>query len=153
MYPPRDTSRHQDCAQPPAAHRRQHSRPHHHRHGEHSPTARQPHANDAMLTQAVRVDAGNSRYGSYRQLPCPPPTRVDRAQPAACSVGALRRLDAPACRQDAPVLPGSGLTCPRVAGAAAGVRGSVRRAGACRRPDAPGARTARRVKGEKEQSK
>jgi len=26
-------------APPPAAHRRRHSRPHHHRHGEHSPTA------------------------------------------------------------------------------------------------------------------
>ena len=31
-------------AQPPAAHRRRHSRPHHCRHGEHSPTARQPHS-------------------------------------------------------------------------------------------------------------
>jgi len=44
--PPRDTSPHQDArAQPPAAHRRRHSRPHHRRHGEHSPTARQPHSN------------------------------------------------------------------------------------------------------------
>ena len=32
-------------AQPPAAYRRRHSRPHHHRRGEHSPTARQPHSN------------------------------------------------------------------------------------------------------------
>ena len=32
-------------AQPPAAHRRRHSRPRHRRHGEHSPTARQPHSN------------------------------------------------------------------------------------------------------------
>jgi len=32
-------------AQPPAAHRRRHSRPHHPRHGEHIPTARQPHSN------------------------------------------------------------------------------------------------------------
>jgi len=32
-------------AQPPAAPRRRHSRPHHRRHGEHSPTARQPHTN------------------------------------------------------------------------------------------------------------
>ena len=32
-------------AQPPAAHRRRHSHPHHRRHGEHSPTACQPHSN------------------------------------------------------------------------------------------------------------
>jgi len=32
-------------AQPPAAHRRRHSRPHHHRDGEHSSIARQPHSN------------------------------------------------------------------------------------------------------------
>jgi len=30
---------------PPAAHHRRHSRSHHHRHGEHSPTPRQPHSN------------------------------------------------------------------------------------------------------------
>jgi len=42
--PARDTSLHQDSAGS-AAHRRRHSRPHHHRHGEHSPTARQPHSN------------------------------------------------------------------------------------------------------------
>jgi len=44
--PPRDTSPHQDSTgQPPAAHRRRHNRPNHRRHGEHSPTARQPHSN------------------------------------------------------------------------------------------------------------
>jgi len=44
--PPRDTSPHRDSAGTvPAAHRRRHSRPHHHRHGEHSLTARQPHSN------------------------------------------------------------------------------------------------------------
>ena len=32
-------------AQPHEAHLRRHSRPHHHRNGEHSPTARQPHSN------------------------------------------------------------------------------------------------------------
>jgi len=32
-------------AQPPAAHRRMHSRPHPRRHGEHNPTVRQPHSN------------------------------------------------------------------------------------------------------------
>jgi len=39
---PRETPPHTTAAraQPPAAHRRQYSRPHHHRHGEHSPTAR-----------------------------------------------------------------------------------------------------------------
>ena len=36
-------------AQPPAAHRRRHSRPHHHRHWEHSFTARQPHSNGLCL--------------------------------------------------------------------------------------------------------
>ena len=44
---PRETPPHTRTArtQPPAAHRRWHSRLHHHRHGEHSPTARQPHSN------------------------------------------------------------------------------------------------------------
>ena len=44
---PRETPPHTRAAraQPPAAHRRRHSRPYHRRHGEHSPTARQPHSN------------------------------------------------------------------------------------------------------------
>ena len=44
---PRETPPHTRTAraQPPAAHRHRHSRPHHRRHGEHSPTARQPHSN------------------------------------------------------------------------------------------------------------
>jgi len=44
---PRETPPHTRTAraQPPAAHRRRQSRPHHRRHGEHSPTARQPHSN------------------------------------------------------------------------------------------------------------
>ena len=43
---PRETPPHIRTAraQPSAAHRRRHSRPHHRRHGEHSPTARQPHS-------------------------------------------------------------------------------------------------------------
>jgi len=72
--PPRDTSPHQDgTAQPPAAHRRRHSRPHHSRHGEHSPTARQPHSNGLCSPpkegpgpgSALRhVDAGPSTQGA-----------------------------------------------------------------------------------------
>ena len=44
---PRETPPHTRTArgQPPAAHRRRHGRPHHRRHGEQSPTARQPHSN------------------------------------------------------------------------------------------------------------
>jgi len=44
---PRETPLHTRTAraQPPAAHRRRHSRPHRCRHGEHSPTAHQPHSN------------------------------------------------------------------------------------------------------------
>jgi len=45
---PRETPPHTRTAraQPPAAHRRRHSRPNHRRHGGHSPIARQPHSND-----------------------------------------------------------------------------------------------------------
>jgi len=59
-------------AQPQAAHRRRHSRPHHRRHGEHSPTARQPHSNGLCSPpkegpgpgSALRdVDAGPSSCG------------------------------------------------------------------------------------------
>jgi len=73
--PPRDTSPHPDSTgQPPAAHRRRHSRPHHHRHGEHSPTARQPHSNSLCSPpkegpgpgSALRhVDAGLSTKGAF----------------------------------------------------------------------------------------
>ena len=44
---PRETPPHIRTAraQPPAAHRRRHSRPHHSEHGEHNPTVRQPHSN------------------------------------------------------------------------------------------------------------
>ena len=69
---PRETPPHTRTAraQPPAAHRRRHSRPHHRRHGEHSPTARRPHSNghpasddDDMLTPAGYPPTHSSRHG------------------------------------------------------------------------------------------
>ena len=73
MFTSERTSPHQDSTgQPPAAHRRRHSRLHHRRHGKHSPTARQPHSNGLCSppkegpgpVSALRhVDAGPSTKG------------------------------------------------------------------------------------------
>jgi len=60
---PRETFPHTRTAraQPPAAHRRRHSRLHHRRHEKHSPTARQPHSNGLSNAQVARGMPTTSR--------------------------------------------------------------------------------------------
>ena len=91
---PRETPPHTRTAraQPPAAHRRRHSRPHHRRHGEHSPTARQPHSNGLCAPPKEGPGTGSalrqyicirmhicifmyisSISGTWRRLPPPSP--------------------------------------------------------------------------------
>jgi len=107
---PRETLPHTRSAraQPPAAHRRRHSRPHHRRHGEHSPTARQLHSNGLCSPPKEgpspgsvlrHVDAGPSTKGADARivqnavdvLPRPPP-KTDRSELTTRNSSAASRL-------------------------------------------------------------
>jgi len=71
---PRETPPHTRTAraQPPAAHRRRHSRPHHRRHGEHSPTTRQPHSNGLCYHPRRWTQAQGQRLGKRNHARPPP---------------------------------------------------------------------------------
>ena len=86
---PRETPPHIRTAraQPPAAHRRRHSRLHHRRHGKHSPTARQPHSNGLYSPppslRSRRRPPSSSRLSSAPSSsanPARPATKAERAE-------------------------------------------------------------------------
>jgi len=86
---PRETPPHTRTAraQPPAGNRRWHSRPHHRRHGEHSPTARQPHSNGLCSPPKEGPGPGSALTPGITSPFDPPPPWVHTGPFAPSGIG------------------------------------------------------------------